>query len=323
TNCAAGGSGSSVPYSQAYGAVQSTVSQAQADSDGLAKFNTDGLAYANSNGYCTFYSVALSGPFRKNNCPDGAIPSTLQYTQPAGAVTSTISQNDADTNGYFKFATDGQVYVNANGDCTFNSVALGGYFAKTNCPAGTISSPASFYYGQSAGTITSKISQADADSRAILKFNTDGPVYANSITGVCEYYSSPLSGTFTKNNCPSGTTGSSVVYSLGSGAARSTVSQAEADAAALNLFNYYGQAQANGGTCTFYSQLIVYQIYKNDYCPPGTTFPYVYYIVDQGAYKSTISQADADNKAWADVSANAQAYANANGRCLNPGETEE
>ena len=322
-NCASGGVGSSVGYNQAAGVQTSTISQADADSKGLTLFNTNGQANANSNGYCTFYGIAYSYNFTKNNCGQGGVGSTHLYSQAAGIEISNVSQEDANSKALIRLDNDGQAYANANGYCTFSSVALGGYFAKTNCPAGSVSSPTSFYYGQNAGVVTSNTSQADADARALAKFNIDGPAYANSIGGVCEYYSSPLSGTFTKNNCPAGATGSSVVYSLGSGAARSTVSQAAADASALDMFYYYGQAQANAGSCTFNNQQIIYQIYKNDYCPPGTTFPYVYYYVYAGTYQSNISQADADNKAWADVSANAQAYANTYGRCLNPGEVEE
>ncbi|MBF4519571.1 hypothetical protein IRZ71_24830, partial [Flavobacterium sp. ANB] len=52
-NCAAGFVGSSVSFSQAYGVSTSTNSQAEADSLGLAKFNTDGQNNANSIGVCT------------------------------------------------------------------------------------------------------------------------------------------------------------------------------------------------------------------------------------------------------------------------------
>ncbi|MBF4494834.1 hypothetical protein IR010_20015, partial [Flavobacterium sp. MR2016-29] len=128
TNCAAGGSGSSVPYSQAYGAVQSTVSQAQANSDGLAKFNTDGLANANANGYCTFYSAPLSSSFTKTNCAAGGSGSSVPYSQAYGAVQSTVSQAQADSNGLAKFNTDGLAYANANGYCTFYSAPLSSSF---------------------------------------------------------------------------------------------------------------------------------------------------------------------------------------------------
>lgn len=51
-------------------------------------------------------------------------------------------------------------------------------------------------------------------------------------------------------------------------------------------------------------------------CADGTSGSTVEYIVAAGAYQSSISQADADSKAVADVSNNGQAYANANGSCI-------
>ncbi|MEN2401077.1 DUF5977 domain-containing protein [Flavobacterium sp. MC2016-06] len=320
-NCASGGTGSSVIYNQAVGASTSTVSQADADSKSLTLFNTNGQANANTNGTCTFSSIARSGSFTKSNCASGGTGSSVSYSQSAGASTSTVSQADADSKGVTLFNTNGQANANANGTCTFNSAALSGSFIKNNCASGGVGSSVS--YSLAAATFISMVSQADADNQAVNYFNTQGQANANT-NGTCTFYSIARSGSFTKNNCASGGTASSVVFNQATGAVTSIISQAAADAAGLTKFNTDGQANANAsGVCTFRSQQIVYQIYKNDYCPPGTTFPYVYYSVEQGKYQSTISQADADNKAWADVTANAQAYANANGVCLGAGETEE
>jgi hypothetical protein len=320
-NCASGGTGSSVNYSQAAGVSTSTISQADADSKGLTLFNTNGQANANTNGICTFSSIARSGSFTKNNCASGGIGSTMGYSQSAGASTSTVSQADADSKGLTLFNTNGQANANANGTCTFNSAALSGSFTKNNCASGGTGSSVS--YSQAAATFISMVSQADADNQAVNYFNTQGQANANA-NGTCTFYSIARSGSFTKNNCASGGTASSVVFNQAAGDVTSIISQAAADAAGLTKFNTDGQANANAsGVCTFRSQQIVYQIYKNDYCPPGTTFPYVYYILEEGKYQSAISQADANNKAWADVAANAQAYANANGVCLGAGETEE
>ncbi|MCS3556779.1 MULTISPECIES: DUF5977 domain-containing protein [unclassified Sphingobacterium] len=55
---------------------------------------------------------------------------------------------------------------------------------------------------------------------------------------------------------------------------------------------------------------------KNN-CPTNGSLPtQLEYIVSYGSYVSAISQADADNKAQADVQQNGQSYANANGKCL-------
>jgi 20S proteasome alpha/beta subunit len=320
-NCAAGGTGSSVPYSQAYGAEYSYYSQADADSKAWTLFNTNGQANANANGYCTFYSIAYSYNFTKNNCPEGGVGSNHLYNQGAGVEISNVSQEDANYKGLMRFYTDGQVYANANGYCTFYSAALSGHFTKNSCPEGTINASAAFYFIQSAGTIISNISQADADAQALTKFNIEGQAYANA-AGECLYYSKPISGTFTKSNCPAGGVGSSIVYSLPYGASKSPISQAQADADALTTLNYNGQAQVYyGGTCTYYSTELNFQ-YTKDNCPDFTRGSTVYYYIPYGKYQSNISQNDADNKAFADNAANGQNYANDCGYCLRPGEEE-
>ncbi|WP_281925835.1 DUF5977 domain-containing protein, partial [Flavobacterium collinsii] len=118
-NCAAGGTGQSVTYNQARGAVTSTISQADADSKGLTKFNTEGQVYANANGTCIFYSAAISRSIAKNNCAVGGTGSSVPYSQTYGAEHSFSSQAEADSKGLSKFNTEGQAYANANGTCTF------------------------------------------------------------------------------------------------------------------------------------------------------------------------------------------------------------
>jgi YD repeat-containing protein len=320
-NCAPGGSGSNVNYIQAAGAVTSAVSQADADAQGLAVFNANGQNNANANGYCTFYSAARSGSFTKNDCAAGGTGSVVGYNLQSGAFSSTVSQADADNQALNYFNAQGQANANANGYCTFYSAARSGSFTKNDCSSG--GNPSSTAYSLNAGAFTSTVSQADADNQALNYFNTQGQANANA-SGYCIYYNSYKSGSFIKNNCVSGGVGSTVLYEIWGGTYSSTSSQAAADALAQNAVNANGQAYANAnGYCTFYSQQIMEKIYKNDYCPPGTTYPYVYYYVPYAKYYSTISQNDADGKAWAEVAANGQAYANATGTCLNPGELEE
>ncbi|TPG29456.1 hypothetical protein EAH81_27660 [Flavobacterium pectinovorum] len=64
-----------------------------------------------------YKSIARSGPFTRNNCGAGVPGSTVTYSQAAGAVTSVISQADADDNGFTKFNTDGLAYANTTGVC--------------------------------------------------------------------------------------------------------------------------------------------------------------------------------------------------------------
>jgi hypothetical protein len=59
---------------------------------------------------------------------------------------------------------------------------------------------------------------------------------------------------FTRNNCPSGENGSSVLFTVSAGMFSSATSQADVDLQALNYLNTNGQSYANdpsnGGTCT-------------------------------------------------------------------------
>ncbi len=75
-----------------------------------------------------------------------------------------------------------------------------------------------------------------------------------------------------------------------------------------------GQAQITPPSTVYYNTQISATTTKND-CGTGYTGSTVTYTVPAEKYSSTISQADADSKAAADLSANKQAYANANGTC--------
>lgn len=57
-------------------------------------------------------------------------------------------------------------------------------------------------------------------------------------------------------------------------------------------------------------------VYQKTGCPAGYTGSNVEYVVPAHTYGSNISQADADNQAIADVTANGQAYANSHGYCI-------
>lgn len=136
---------------------------------------------------------------------------------------------------------------------TFSSVSKSGTFTRSNCPSGT--SPGSVTYSVPAGKYTSTISQADADSKATNDISTNGQAFAN-VNGTCTpiilpiYYSMVQSGSFTRNNCGSGYTGSTVVYSVPAGKYQSTISQAAADSQALHDVQMNGQNYANAnGTC--------------------------------------------------------------------------
>jgi YD repeat-containing protein len=311
-NCAVVGTGSQVTYAVAVGAYTSTISQADADAKAQTDLNNNGQVYANTNGICTFYSAAKSGVFTKNNCAPGGAGSQVTYPVAAGTYSSTISQADANAKAQTDVNNNGQTYANNNGFCTFYNVSTAGNFTKNNCAAGGTGS--SVTYNVPAARYSSTISQADANAKAQTDVNNNGQTYANN-NGYCTFFNVYKSGTFVKNNCAAGGTGSSVPYPVPAAKYSSTISQADADAKAQTDVNNNGQTYANNnGYCTFYSAAKSGVFTKNN-CAAGGTGSQVTYPVAAGAYYSTISQADADAKAQTYVNNNGQTYANNNGYC--------
>lgn len=180
-NCTTGGTGSSVTYTVAAGAHSSTISQADADQKAVNDVNQNGQAYANTNGYCTWYSITKGGTFTRNNC-SGGVGSSVTYTVAAGAYSSTVSQADANNKAQNDVNQNGQNYANSNGYCTWTSAAASGWFTRNNC--GTGSQGSDVLYLVPEGAYTSTISKADADQKAINDVNQNGQNYANQ-NGTC------------------------------------------------------------------------------------------------------------------------------------------
>jgi hypothetical protein len=134
-----------------------------------------------------------------------------------------------------------------------------------------------------------------------------GTVYSNAVQ----------SGVYTRNNCASGYLPGNVTYTVAAATYTSAISQVDADQLAKNDVHANGQAYANNnGTCTFlYYNVAKTGTYTRNNCPAGYTGGTATYTVAAGVYSSTISQADADQKAVTDVQNNGQAYANANATC--------
>jgi hypothetical protein len=135
-------------------------------------------------------------------------------------------------------------------------------------------------------------------------------VYSQS-TDSCNqivYYNDEKSQDYIKSNCLQGH-GLSLNYKVSAKTFSSNVSLSDANQKAQLLLDTYGQANANNlGACDLYyhSQHISGYYSPNAPCSSGY-FPYqVYLDVPYDAYRSTVSQQDADNQAVA----YAQSYAN-------------
>ncbi len=319
-NCGSGYTSEPVTFSKTY---TSTVSQAAADAARDANFGADGQAYANANGVCTLtpivtYSAYRSGTFTRNNCGVNETGSTVTFTR---TYISTVSQADADSIADAQFAGDGQTFANENGTCTYTppptyTANRSGSFTRNNCSTTPGFQGPPPYYGTTVSftkSYTSTISQADAEAIADANFNADGQAYANTY-GDCvasTAYTASRSGSFTRNNCPTNYTPSTVTFNKDY---TSYTSQAEAESIADANFAADGQAYANSvGTCT----LLTYSAYrtgsftKND-CGVNETGSSHNYTK---TYTSNISQADADAIANANFNIEGQAFVNAIGTC--------
>jgi 20S proteasome alpha/beta subunit len=181
-NCATGGTGGSVTYTVAANTYSSMISQAAANQLAQNDVNANGQAYANTNGTCTFWNVAESGTFTRNNCTTGATGSSVTYTVAANTYSSAISQADANQQAINAVNANGQAYANANGTCTFYNVATSGTYTRNNCSC--VYTGSSVTYTVAANTYSSTVSQAAANTLAQNDVNANGQAYANA-HGTC------------------------------------------------------------------------------------------------------------------------------------------
>ncbi|MBN1183979.1 MAG: hypothetical protein JXB49_16925 [Bacteroidales bacterium] len=169
-NCQAGYLGSEVTYTVPARTYTSIISQDDANMKAQNDIIANGQTYANTWGTCrpdiTYYNVATSGTFTKNNCEFGYEGSQVIYTVPANQYTSTISQEDANNKAQADVNNNGQAYANQKGTCSLLPVSyltvsgaigfqkqvtlvIGGQSKNFTIPSGgngTIAIPKSTYY---------------------------------------------------------------------------------------------------------------------------------------------------------------------------------
>jgi len=264
------------------------------DSDGNTQFNR---IYAHGT------SVTFTAPL---NTPDNNFKRWILdgVNQPQGLRTVTVVMNANHTiTALFVVPT------------LFYNTEASQMFTRNNCIGAAVGSDV--LYTVVAGSYSSLISQADADAQAAADIAANGQTYAND-NGICsiEYWNIEESQAFTRNNCSIGYLGSTVTYTVAAHTYSSIISQADANNQALADIAANGQAYANAhGTCSIYFNIEISQEFTRDDCGSGYVGSTEIYTVPVATYSSAISQADADNQASADVTANGQNYANANGTC--------
>jgi len=258
--------------------------------------------------------------------PYSLVASNIEYS----ALQSGVNQIPAMGYSWFKIEAKNfnctYALSNASQIATFTNVRTQTFTGS--CPAGQHdSTPTPF-----TRTYVSQISQADADNMRAAdnaQYLADGQAQADA-NATCvpnAVYSYDRVQSFTRNNCAPGYAGTSVNFSKNY---TSTISLADAMAQAAADPNYTTQGQAfandpaNGAVCnalpTFSATRT--QNFTRNNCGAGFTGGTVSF---SKTFTSTVSQADADNKAATDPDYNTdgQAYANnpANGAACTP-ETE-
>lgn len=105
----------------------------------------------------------------------------------------------------------------------------------------------------------------DNDGNILKKncYNYAGQSISCPVSSTNSFLNTAISQTFTKNNCASGQTGSSVTYTVPAGTYTSNISQSDANAQAQNDINANGQAYANAnGTCAAAAIVSSYNSYN-------------------------------------------------------------
>lgn len=333
TDCEVTEVGSMVEYVVEAGRFSSSVSKEDANQKALDALEAEGPGYANEHGTCEtnlWYNVEKSKVFYKNDCEDGFIGAPYTYTVEAGKYTSGVSQEDADQKALDDIEKNGQEQANLNGECVTDPNYFVGKASarvqKNDCDAESqTGSFVDLTEKDLAGypdAFVSRESQEAANALAEAAMEEQKQDLANK-KGTCidkNQFVGVYSKVFTKDNCEGEGVGSQVTVDqddVTGGPFTSYESQEAANALAQAAVEQQGQAIANrDGHCTWtgkYSE----EFTKND-CNEGQVGSKIT-VTEQdvvGApFTSTVSQADANNKAQAAVKEQGQAIANNKGNC--------
>ena len=329
-DCLANQHGSVVLYTVEERTYKSFISQEDADAKAMEDIALNGQKYANEHGECItdiWYNEEQRKTFIRNNCDKFSDGQEYVYIIPEGKYVSSISQEDADRKALEDIEKNGQQQANLEGECKPKENIYYGKFSKTftrnNCDSTQYGTDVVVDETMVTGDFRSIVSQEDANSLARAAVEAQGQDIAN-IKGNCEkipVFTGSYSKVFQRTNCPEGSTpvDFTVDEKMCSGYPfTSTVSQDAANKLAQDAVEAQGQAITNErGDCqtnVYYNVRMEKTVTRNNCDEFHIGQPYTY-VVAAGKYFSIISQEDADNKAKADLEANAQQQANLEGEC--------
>lgn len=172
------------------------------------------------------------------------------------------------------------------------------------------------------GSYTSNVSVQDANTKRDAEINARGQAYANA-KGYCWNYQNQKESKDFVRQCAANLYGTHVEYIVPAGKYSSIISLADAQNKAKNDINANGQNNANiQGACWTYDQVFKNAVrdeyIKRNNCPFGyrsSNQSGTHVIIPYAKYLSTISQADAESQAAAEILA-WQDQANQNETCV-------
>lgn len=279
-----------------------------------------------------YQSAPYSESATKNNCTGTGTGSSVTLYAYTGQFTSTSTQADADAQAVTWVQANKQSYANTNGYCTWLSIVKSGTFTRTNCGAdytggsSTYTVVANAYSSITSQAAADALAQADVDTYGQNKVNGGTGGLGTATAGTCTlsaWYNVVTSGNFTRSNCGADYTGGTGTYTVPANAYRSTVSQADANTSAQNDVNANGQnwintgtggglGSATAGSCTIsaWYNIIKSGSFTRNNCGVAYNGGSSTYTVAAGAYRSIVSQADADAVAQSHVDTYGQAAVN-------------
>ena len=337
-DCEEGYIGTEYEYIVEAGKYSSEISQEDADQKALDDIEANGQAQANLNGTCkkdpNYFVGVASKVFTRNNCDPDKYGTDVTVTQDdvtGGPFISTESQDAANALAMAAVEAQGQEIANSKGQCLDKPVFTGVYsagFTKNNCDGDAVGSTVTVTQDDVVGgPFTSTESQEAANALAQAAVEAQGQEIANT-RGNCTW-TGKYSKDFRKNDCEEGQIGSMVTVTQNDvvgGPFTSTESQEDADSKAQAAVEAQGQAIANSrGNCedqTVYTGHYTAKFTPEcEECHEGVEMDVTAEMVNGSPVTSTISQADANQKARQIVEEGGQAYANKNGTC-NPMSTD-
>ncbi|OMP80143.1 DUF5977 domain-containing protein [[Flexibacter] sp. ATCC 35208] len=185
-------------------------------------------------------------------------------------------------------------------------------FTKT-CSSGSTSI---ITYAVEAGRYASRVSVADANSKALADITANGQSYANKM-GDCSYYlSEQLVDTFYSSKCTNGGISNPIEYRLAGGTDTSYISQDDANAKAQAKFQSLGQAYADlKGNCGYYNTAQTGSFQKTNCTDSRAEGSWITATIPANTYYTLVSLDSANAVAKAALKDSGTAQANRLGIC--------